>query len=58
MDKDERLERITAAIVAKGTEFSAADVFEAFAELADLSAKARVEMNKVQTGYSSVLLTA
>jgi len=41
------MEAVTAAIIARGTLYSAADVFEAFADMARLSALARTEMAKV-----------
>ena len=47
IESDERMEKVTAAIVARGAEYNAADVYQAFAKKAALSAKARVEMSKV-----------
>ena len=49
VEKDERMEKVTAAIVAKGADYNAADVYEAFANMAVLSAKARVELAKVSS---------
>ena len=46
--QDQRLERVTAAVVAKGADYNAADVYEAFAKMASLSAAARDEMSKVR----------
>lgn len=42
------MEKVTAAIVARGADYNAADVYEAFAKKAELSARARVEMSKVK----------
>ena len=47
IEKDERMEAVTAAIIARGTLYSAADVYQAFADMARLSALARAEMAKV-----------
>lgn len=47
IEGDERMEAVTAAIIARGTLYSAADVYEAFADMAKLSAQARAEMAKV-----------
>lgn len=43
---DPRMEKVTAAVVASGAEYSAADVYGAFAQMSVLSARARVEMSK------------
>lgn len=47
VERDQRMEKVTAAIVARGADYNAADVYEAFAKKAELSARARVEMSKV-----------
>ncbi len=47
IEQDNRMEAVTAAIMARGTLYSAADVYAAFAEMARLSALARTEMAKV-----------
>lgn len=45
--QDHRMERVTSAVIASGADFKAADVYEAFAKMADFSAAARFEMSKV-----------
>jgi hypothetical protein len=41
------MERVTAAIMSGALLYGAADVYDAFAMLAELRARARVEMSKV-----------
>lgn len=48
IERDIRMEKVTAAIVASGADYSAADVYEAFARMSVLAAKARVEMAKAR----------
>lgn len=47
LESDARMERVTAAILARGTLYNAADVYEAFTQLSQLGAAARVETAKV-----------
>ena len=44
---DSRMERVTAAILSGVPQYSAADAFDAFTELIELTAAARVEMARV-----------
>ena len=45
---DPRLERVTAGVVGAAAEYSAADVYDASAELAGYKAAARVEFSKAR----------
>lgn len=53
---DPRMERVTAAIIARSTQYSAADVFQAFAALAHLQAQARVQMAKASVSARSLVM--
>jgi hypothetical protein len=44
---DPRLERVIGAIMARGVNYSAADVYDGFARLNELSGSGRVELAKV-----------
>ena len=44
---DPRMERVTAAILSGAPQYSAADAFDAFTQLNELRAAARVEMARV-----------
>lgn len=44
---DSRMERVTAAILSGAPQYSAADAFDAFTQLNELRAAARVEMARV-----------
>ena len=47
VESDSRMELVTAAIIARGTLYSAADVYQANDHLSDLGSKARMELAKV-----------
>lgn len=50
------MERVTAAIMAAGTKYSAADVFQAYARLSQLQAQARLQLAKVQTSPAWIVI--
>ena len=51
------MERVTAAIMAAGTKYNAADVFQAYARLSQLQAQARRELDKVKCPHSDCTST-
>ena len=48
LTRDARLERVLGAILSGSVKFSAADLYDAQAKLAGLTAQARVELRKVR----------